>query len=355
MARVAESGTNVTGKFPIYYAQFARSYMRGELRQARRLAETFLRDAELGGHATEAAVAGRILGSTCLLQGDLVEAKALLERALADYTASLDAEARVRFGHDVRPIAAANLASATWLLGEAESARRFAELAIRSAAELGHAQTSTNAHTYLAMFEARRNDFAAALRLAEEVLFDARKHEMDLWVAFGEIFAAWAHGRRDDSQAGAPALRRALANYLNQGNKLFAPLFHGMLADLEAETIGLDAALTLIDEGLGFSEETSERFSDPYLHRLRGDILLKRDPANPAPAEEAFRAAVAIAQAQKARSFELLASLSLAKLYQSPGRPAEARATLGPALKGFSPTPEMPEIAEALALMERLA
>ena len=56
---------------------------------------------------------------------------------------------------------------------------------------------------------------------------------------------------------------------------------------LEAETNGLDAALTLIDEGLGFSEETSERFSDPYLHRLRGDILLKRDPANPAPADVA--------------------------------------------------------------------
>ena len=229
-----------------------------------------------------------------------MEARALLERTLADYTASLDAEARIRFGHDVRPIAAANLASATWLLGEVENARRFAELAFRSAAELGHAPTSTNAHTYLAMFEARRNDFAAALRLAEQILFDARKHEMDLWVAFGEVFAAWARGRCHDSQAGAPALRRALANYLNQGNKLFAPFFHGLLADLEAETNGLDVALTLIDEGLGFSEETSERFSDSYLHRLRGDILLKRDPANPAPAEEAFRAAVATAQVQKA-------------------------------------------------------
>jgi hypothetical protein len=217
--------------------------MRGELRQARRLAETFLREAELGGHATEAAVARRILGSTCLLQGDLVAARALLERALADYTASLDAEARIRFGHDVRPIAAANLASATWLLGEAENARRFAELAVRSAAELGHAQTRTNAYTYLALFEARRNDFPAALRLADEVFFDARKHEMDLWVAFGEIFAAWARGRRHDSEARARALRRAMASYLNQGNRLFAPFLHGMLADLEPETNGLAASV----------------------------------------------------------------------------------------------------------------
>jgi predicted ATPase len=205
------------------------------------------------------------------------------------------------------------------------------------------------------MFEARRNDFAAVLRLAEEILFDARKHKMNLWVAFGEVFAAWARSRPHDSQAGAPALRRALANYLNQGNKLFAPLFHGLLADLEAETNGPDAALTLIDEGLGFSEETSERFSDPHLHRLRGDILLKHDPANPAPAEEAFRVAVAIAQAQKARSFELQAALSLAKLCHSTGRPAEARAVLAPPLEAFAPTPDMPEIAEAQALLERLA
>ena len=77
----------------------------------------------------------------------------------------------------------------------------------------------------------------------------------------------------------------------------------------------------------------------------------KRDPANPAPAEEAFQTAIAIAKEQGARSFELRAALSLAKLYQSTGRPAEAHAVLAPALEGFSPTPEMPEIAEAQALL----
>ena len=92
---------------------------------------------------------------------------------------------------------------------------------------------------------------------------------------------------------------------------------------------------------------------EPYLHRLRGDILLKRDPSDPAPAEDAYRTAMAIAKQQSARSYELLASLSLARLYQSTGRNAEAHAVLAPALEGFSPTPEMPEIAEAQALMER--
>jgi tetratricopeptide (TPR) repeat protein len=81
---------------------------------------------------------------------------------------------------------------------------------------------------------------------------------------------------------------------------------------------------------------------------------LQRDPANPTPAEETFQTAIAIAQQQGARSFLLRAALSLAKLYQATGRPADAHAILAPALEGFSPTPEMPEIAEAQALLAAL-
>ena len=114
-----------------------------------------------------------------------------------------------------------------------------------------------------------------------------------------------------------------------------------------------DGALTRIDEALALANETGERQSDAFLHRIRGEILLKRDPTNTAPAEEAFLTAIAVAQQQKARSFELRAALSLAKLYQSTGRAAEAHAVLAPALEGFSPTPELPEIAEAQALLAR--
>ena len=88
---------------------------------------------------------------------------------------------------------------------------------------------------------------------------------------------------------------------------------------------------------------------------MRGEILLKRDPANPAPAEDAFLTAITVAKQQGTRSFELRAALALAKLYQSTDRPADAHAVLAPALEGFAPTPEMPEIAEAQALLAALA
>ena len=88
---------------------------------------------------------------------------------------------------------------------------------------------------------------------------------------------------------------------------------------------------------------------------MRGDLLLKRDPANSSPAEDAFLTAIAIAKQQGARSFELRAALSMTRLYWSTVRRAEAHAVLAPAIGGFPPTTAMPEIAEAQGLLTALA
>ena len=110
-----------------------------------------------------------------------------------------------------------------------------------------------------------------------------------------------------------------------------------------------------LDEALATVERAGFRAFEAELRRTRGEILLKLDSVVSALAEREFQAAIAVAKQQSARSFGLRAALSLAKLHQSTTRPADAYAVLTPALEGFSPTPEMPEIAEAQALMERLA
>jgi predicted ATPase len=149
--------------------------------------------------------------------------------------------------------------------------------------------------------------------------------------------------------------RAALAAYTNQGNRFFASFFQGLLAELEAEEPGAAGAVTRIERALALAEQTGELWTDAFLHRIRGDILLKADPEHPARAEEAYLVAITIAREQGARSFGLRAALSLAKLYRSTARPVEAYDVLAPALEGFSPTPEMPEIAEAGALLAALA
>jgi class 3 adenylate cyclase/tetratricopeptide (TPR) repeat protein len=352
---LADGTENAAERFSAYYAQWVRSLFRGEHRQARGTAEAFLREAEEGGYVTEAGVARRCLGLTCLNHGDLIEARTLLERALADYRPDRDAEALLRFGLDSGVAAAAWLASATWHLGEVKRARQLTERAVRSAAELGHVPSRALAYFVKTALETNCGDPAAALRSAETLLALARGHGMDNYIALGEAYAAWARGRLDDPEAAAQTLRRVLAGNFAQGNRNLAPLFHGWLAELEAATRGPDAALMLIDQGLAIAEETGERLAESYLHRLRGTALLKRDPESRAPAEQSFQTSIAIAKRQSARSYELLASLALAKLYQSTGRPVEAHSVLAPALEGFAPTPEMPEIEEAQALLATLA
>jgi predicted ATPase len=119
------------------------------------------------------------------------------------------------------------------------------------------------------------------------------------------------------------------------------------VVEAEARAGESDRALAILDEALAICERTDHRTFDAELNRVRGELLLQRDPANAALAEEVFQTALAIARKQRTRSFELRAALALAKLYQSIGRPADAHTVLAPALEGFSPTPEMPEIAEA--------
>ena len=125
--------------------------------------------------------------------------------------------------------------------------------------------------------------------------------------------------------------------------------------ELEAQTLGADGALARIEEALVLAHQVDDRCDLPFAHILRGELLLKRDPSNSAPAEEAFQTALEIAKQQGARSWGLRAALALAKLYQSTGRLTEAYGALAPALEGFLPTPDMPEIAEAQALLAALA
>jgi predicted negative regulator of RcsB-dependent stress response len=108
------------------------------------------------------------------------------------------------------------------------------------------------------------------------------------------------------------------------------------------------------DLALAELERTENRWYEAEIHRIRAEILLKHDPADTAAAEQSLQAAIAIAQSQKARSFELRAALSLAKLYRAGNRDADAHAVLAPAVEGFPPTQQFPELTEAQALLAAL-
>ena len=355
-ARALAAGVeNASERFDAYYGLFAGSLFRGELSLARETAVSFLHEAEDEGWMTEAAVARRNLGMARLFEGEFTDAEENLAEVLRTYDPERDRDARFRFGVDTGAGAAVYLALASWALGGVERARALSEEALARANETGHAPTRANAHYYLSLYHVLRGVPETVMRTAKIVVDLSREHGLATYLGGGEVYTSWARARLGDHESRTTGLKQALAAYIGQRNKLHAPIFHGLVAEVEAEGDDADRAVRRIDEALALANKTGARWTDALLHRIRGEILLKREPANPAPAEEAFQTAITIAKQQGARSYVLLASLSLAKLYQSTGRPAEGHAVLAPALEGFSPTPEMPEIAEAQALMERLA
>jgi class 3 adenylate cyclase/predicted ATPase len=336
--------------FSALVGRFLWSWSRGEFRVARDIAERFLREAEAEGRIAEARVAHLALGQACMQLGDLREARTQLELGLSGFEEP-GGEIREKFGFDVGASARAVLAFTMWLSGDLPRARELIEEATRLAGELGHPPTTASVLLYKIAIESARNDFESVVVDAENFLKISQQHSMGYYLALSRLYLSWGRTQLGNTQRGLDDFRKSLADYRDQGNRVIVPGFLGALARLEATAQNYEQALALIDEALVMSQEGGDRLYDSNLHRLRGNILLKRDPTNPAQAEEAFKTSLAIAKQQGARSFELLASLALAKLYQSTDRLVEAHAVLAPALEGFSPTPEMPVIVKALELM----
>lgn len=342
-------------RFAAYYAECLKSFLRGETRRAHAEAENFLREAEAEGRATEAGVARRILGFVSLLLGDLKAARTTLEQALGDYVFERDRETLFRFGNDTRVSATNFLALTEWHLGELERARQLSDESTCRAAELGHAASLSGAFFFKTMIENRRGDVLATRASVNSLLAVTQEHNLKTYADLAQVYANWVRGKEGEPEAGAFGLNEALASYLAQGNKSGGPMSYGLLAELEAMRPNMERALAAVDAGLAIAEETGERYTDSYLYRLRGDLLLMRSPEASVAAEEAFRIAIAVANGQGARGYALLASHSLAKLYEATGRCDHAQAILAPALEGFLPTSEMPEIAEAHALLSGLS
>jgi predicted ATPase len=344
-----------TERFASYYGLFIGSLVRGESAVAREIAHTFLKETVDRPGSGEFGMAHRLVGLSYYFAGDFASARAHFETASNAFDPERDSDFAFRFGQDPAVAVMVFLALTLWPLGELERARHFADQAVERALSTGHVNTIVYTHTLKAMFEMLRRDFQRCASHADAILDMAGKHGLALWLSYATAQRGWATYRSGDRENGKTGLREGIDRLRAQKIEMFLPFFLSLDAELEAESEGMDAGLSIIDEAIAEADSIGERHYYAESHRIRGEILLKRDPAKTAPAEQAFLTAIAVAQQQNARSFELRAALSLAKLYQSTNRASDAHAILARALEGFAPTPEFPDVAEGQVLLDTLA
>jgi predicted ATPase len=290
-------------------------------------------------------------GLTEWFAGEFVAARAHVEQALEIFDPQRDGDLAVRLGQDVGVSAMAYSALTLWALGEVDLARLRAEDMAARTAQLGHAAPAAYGLLHAALFELMRGDRARAAPNAFKLVRLAREHDLPMWGAFGAFLDGWASAASTAIGSGLENMRRGAELLREQNALLYDGLLKIALAEAEAQAGDADRAVGILDEALATSGRTGHRAFEAELHRVRGETLVKRDPANVAPAEGAFLTAIAVSKQQATRSFQLRAAISLAKLHWSTARPAEAHAILAPALEGFAPTPEFPEIEEALEIM----
>jgi predicted ATPase len=349
---LASGDRNVALRLEPEFGLWAGAFVGGEVDSMRAHAAAFLAVLEANPDAPEAAVARRVAGATCWMAGEYCQARGHLDHALALFERRGDDDQAFRFGRDPGVAAMTYLAFTSWPLGDVDRATSLIARMSARIADLDHLTTRVFGRLHAALFDLMRDDPARAAPNVSELVRLLRENDLHKNGGYSAFLEAWASGAPASALA---EMRRGVELLRAQNDMQFDGLLKVALADAEAQAGDSDRAVAILDEGLATVERTGCRAFEAELHRARGDILRMRDPADPAPAEAAFLAAITVAQQQKARSFELRAALSLAKLYRETGRDADAHAVLGPVLKGFSATPEFPEIAEARALFEALA
>jgi tetratricopeptide (TPR) repeat protein len=233
---LSQPGVNSRSHFVALHGHCIATLIRGDVRPAREAAESFLREAERERRPTETGVALRALGLTCWAMGDFKQASVHLERAIAEYVPERDRDARFPFGQDTKAAAESFLSVVCWPIGRLEEARALSESANAWAGELAHDPSLANAWGYRAVLEVYRGDAGAALQAADRFVEIAGRRNLAFYLSWGRIHSYHARGRLFDAEAGAKEIRQALATFLEQGNKVPAPLFYGLMADLEAMT-----------------------------------------------------------------------------------------------------------------------
>jgi predicted ATPase len=283
--------------------------------------------------------------------GELVSANEHLEKALAvfDLRQPLPAELEVFRGNSL-----SFLSSGLFALGYPDRAwaksREMLEVAQRSSDPF----ILTTASCHAVLHYLVRGDGTAAQKQAEEAIARAEK----IGLASFSAQAIARHGAaliaQGRYQEGIAGMRQGISAIRATGGTPQTRYFY-LLASGLGKVGRPQEGLQVLEEGFASVAKTGEQTASPSLHHVKGDLLLAQNPSEGAEAERSFRTAIEIARRQSARSVELRASTSLARLLRDTGRRDEARAMLAEIYNWFTEGFDTADLKDAKALLEELA
>jgi predicted ATPase len=206
---------------------------------------------------------------------------------------------------------------------------------------------------YLALLQQLCAEEAVAREHAEEALTLANKYEAPYYRVWAAILVSYALAREQPDEEHIGRLRDSITEFKASGARLRLPYYLALLAQVYHQAGRAEEGLAAIDEAVSEARTHNERWWDAELHRLRGELLLMRG-SDASDVEAAFLHAIEIAQSQQARSLELRATMSLARLWNAQHRSNDARHRLHDIYGWFTEGFETPDLQAARLLLEQL-
>jgi predicted ATPase len=246
---------------------------------------------------------------------------------------------------------------ALWLLGYPDQAKARGREAVALGAELGHPTSRALALYFDTMVRQYSHDAQGVQENAQALTAIGTEHGLSLWLANGLVMRGWALAEQGACADGIAMLRQGLSDWVATGAETHRTYFLGLLAEALAKGGQIEEGLEVLAEALAMMNGTGTVFHGAELHRLRGEFLLRQDGKQAAypEAEECFLQAFAVARKQQAKSLELRAAMSLARLYQKKNRHAGARPKLAECYNWFTEGFDTPDLQEAKALLGQLS
>ena len=342
--------------FKALWGRFAMHTNTADHRAALGLAEQLHRLAQRSERMEHNVEANLALGIASMYRGQLQSARTFLEETRALYKPEQHAALSLGYGgFDSGVIGRTYLAWTCWLLGDVEQAVAYSGEARKLSGQLDNSYTMARFLYWDAILLRYLEDWRTMTARAEQAVAIAVENRFALVNSVGSIMLGWARLGLGEEAEGARQIRQAVDAYrANRAEKMQLPHFLLALAEAERARGRLQHGLDALSDAIAIVESTGERYLEAELHRHMGELLLDRAPDHHKPAEDEFQKAISVARSQCAKSLELRAAVSLARLWADQGERQKARDLLAPIYGWFTEGFDTPDLKSARTVLDEL-
>jgi DNA-binding SARP family transcriptional activator/predicted ATPase len=333
-------------------------YVRAEHQEARELATEAL---ELAQHAADSLIVALCewhLGLVLFALGEYASARGHLGQVIAFYNPEQHHRSFVFLrGCDIGVGSLAYDVCCLWCLGYPAQALKRSGAALALARKLAHPFSLVDVLCYAGcVLNEMRRDAPALKECAGELAQLLSEMRFPSWLGTEDSYGGEALAMLGQVDEGIAQMRRGVTAKHATGARVNLAGTLCAIAEAQARAGQPEVGLTSLDQALALVQETDERYYEAELHRVRGELLrARRAPGDEAEAEASFHKAIQVARGQQAKSWELRATTSLARLWQAQGRIDEARQVLSEIYGWFTEGFDTPDLREARGLLEELS